>query len=89
MKRHIASKHDVSKNEIIENAKTCSICNKKFATKWKKNQHFETVHERKKPFRCDICDGKYVSKISLENHIAAIHEGKKSHLCSLLFKKEI
>jgi hypothetical protein len=38
--------------------------------------HFESVHERKKPFKCEICDHCYSTKSELKGHVGSVHEKK-------------
>ena len=40
-------------------------------------RHYETVHEKKRPFACSLCDKKFSSKQILERHLFKIHEVNK------------
>ena len=45
------------------------------------NDHIESVHEGKKPFKCNECDAAFSVKRSLKMHIESVHEGKKPFAC--------
>ena len=68
----------------------CTLCNSVFKQSRNVTRHFQTVHEKLKPFECAVCKRYFSSKqVLMRHHVHvhegkqhSIHEGKKSFQCS-------
>ena len=51
----------------------CTICNSAFTVFGNANRHFQTVHEKLKPFECTVCKRCFAAKQVLMRHYTKIH----------------
>ena len=51
----------------------CNICNSVFTVLGNANRHFQTVHEKLKPFECTVCKRCFAAKQVLMRHYTKIH----------------
>lgn len=62
----------------------CSLCSKKFSSKYNMN-----AHKEKKKYRCDECGQKFCSNVSLTCHKKAVHNGAfKCSICGNKFAEK-
>ena len=78
----------IAKDYVIANANgtfECTICNAVFNRFKNATRHFETVHEKIKPYECAVCKRCFSTKQVLTRHAKA-HEGKNMcHFCDIIF----
>ena len=65
----------------------CTVCNSVFKQSGNVARHFQTVHEKLKPFECAVCKRYFSSKQILMRHHVHVHEGKqrKCNACNRCF----
>ena len=56
---------------------SCNVCNSEFKQSRNAARHFQTVHEKLKPFECAVCKRYFSSKQILMRHHVHVHEGKQ------------
>ena len=63
----------------------CTTCSAVFKSFYNATRHFETVHEKIKPYECAICQSCFSTKQVLMRH-AKVHEGKNMcNFCDINF----
>ena len=60
----------------------CTICSAVFNILSNAIRHFQTVHEKLKPFECAVCKRCFSTKYVLIKHNARVHDGNKPFECS-------
>ena len=53
---------------MVQNDKTCAICDKEFERKSHLKKH-ERIHTNEKPFQCEYCEKKFTAKSNLNKHL--------------------
>ena len=56
----------------------CPICQLKFPSRTKIEEHFILEHEGIKPYHCSICDARFSKQKGLKEHIRYVHEQNSS-----------
>ena len=64
----------------------CESCDITFTDRNEFAQHFEDVHEGKKPFKCTLCDKTFLEKLGMKKHVETVHEGIKLYQCHVCDK---
>ena len=63
-----------------------------YAAKGKLDDHIQSVHDKKKPFKCTTCEKHFAKKDNLKTHVKRIHEGKKTMfsctICDTSFERK-
>ena len=57
--------------------------------KYKLDEHFESVHEEKKPHECSFCGTQFTSESCFNNHMASIHEGWSISQVEIFLKESL
>ncbi|KAG6459890.1 hypothetical protein O3G_MSEX011655 [Manduca sexta] len=72
-----------------ERAYPCPECNKKFASKVYRTQHYNFYHLQKSSYKCDICNKLFISDWRLKNHKQTKHgmNRPRDHSCNVCGKK--
>ena len=66
----------------MRNNYKCEICEKRFQTNQKKNQHIRNVHGEVKTFICNVCNRIFGRKEQLTLHLKNYHqEGQRNYKC--------
>ena len=81
-------KKETAKDYVIAKANgtfECTTCNAVFKSFYNATRHFETVHEKIKPYKCAVCQRCFSTKQVLMRH-AKVHEGKNMcNFCDITF----
>jgi len=73
LNQHIGKVHDESGKNCV-----CTLCDKKFKTKYAVKSHVSQVHEKTTKVRCPLCPRTLYNKYMLKKHINAEHAARTS-----------
>ena len=65
---------------MLDSDHACSKCGASFSTRKDLQQHNETVHEGKKPYKCTLCEERFYQEFTLRKHIKTIHKSNQQKI---------
>ncbi|CAH4032687.1 unnamed protein product [Pieris brassicae] len=81
LKVHNLLVHDISKMKY-----ECKICNQKFISPSRVQEHMAAAHTKERPYPCDVCGKTFRTKQVMMFHKRQVHDKERSHLCQICSK---
>ncbi|XP_022115567.2 zinc finger protein 888 isoform X3 [Pieris rapae] len=81
LKVHNMLVHDIDKMKY-----ECKICNQKFISPSRVQEHVAAAHTKERPYPCDVCGKTFRTKQVMMFHKRQVHDKERSHLCQICSK---